>query len=115
MTISFQTSRSSAKHKVREREMIMRVAIAHVAAVQNHRMVEQRTISITGRPHFLDELRKQSDVIGLDLDVLIHLVRAILMVRYRMVTVRHTDLRIRAIADLTGNHERDDTGDICLI
>src|SRR5690606_30497398 len=65
-----------AHDQVRQREVVVRVAVAHVAAVEQHAVVEQRAVAVGGVPHLLDELGEHADVERLDADVLLHLLRA---------------------------------------
>src|ERR1043166_8676638 len=74
-----------AHHEVREREVIVRVAVAHVAAVQDHRVVEQRAVAVGRVLQPIEEMLEEPDVVGLDLHVLFHLLGAVLMVRDRVV------------------------------
>ena len=40
---------AAADHEIRQREMIVRVAVAHVAAVEDQRVIEQRAVAVLDR------------------------------------------------------------------
>src|SRR5581483_4931417 len=72
---------AAAQNQRRQREMVMRVAVAHVAAVQNERMIEQGPIPVLDAVEFFEEFREQRQMIRLDLHQLLDLVCAVLMMR----------------------------------
>ena len=93
----------------------MRVAVAHVAAVQDQRMIQQRAVAVLGGVQLLQELGEQREVIILDLHQLLDLVRAVLVVRRGVMAVGNAHLRIGPVADLARHHEGEHAADVGLI
>ena len=67
MTSALHAPCCAADDEVRQREVIVRVAVAHVAAVEQHRVVEQRAVAVGRVLQLLQELAELRDVVGLDL------------------------------------------------
>src|SRR5690606_40028799 len=68
---SFPTRRSSdlvapAQHRSRKRIVVVPVAVAHVAAVHDHRMIEHRAVSVRRVREPLDEAGEKLRVILLN-------------------------------------------------
>jgi hypothetical protein len=57
-----------AEHDVRQRVVVVQVAVRHVAAVQDDRVVEQRAVAVLRVGQLLDELREDLRVVVLDAD-----------------------------------------------
>ncbi len=66
MAAAFETS---ADDEIRQWEMIVKVAVAHIAAEQNDRIVQERTISIGRGAHLLEKPPEQFPLIDLKLSV----------------------------------------------
>src|SRR5882672_2040204 len=53
---AFQAALASADQQIRQWEVVMRVAIAHVAAIEQHGVIEQRAIAVGRLVQLVDEL-----------------------------------------------------------
>ena len=93
----------------------MRIAIAHVAAEQQDRIVEQGAVTFLDRIHFFEEARELANVPSLDLDVLRHFLRVILVMRGGMVAFVDTHHRISTVGKFTRHHERGHAGGLGLV
>ena len=78
-------------------------------------MIEQRAVAVRRVLQLLEEVPELRDVVGLDLDVLLHLLGPVLVVGDGMMAVGDANLRIRPVADLARDHERHDARDIGLV
>ena len=63
----------------------------------------------------LEQIRELRHVVGVDLRHLRDLLRLLLVMRDRVMRVRHADLRIGHAAELAAEHERDDARQVALI
>ena len=88
------------------------VTVSHPGAVEKNRVVEQGAVPVRSRPHPLRQAREQGHVVGVDPRVLLDLVRLILMVRHRVMPIRHTDVRIGAATGLPCNLHAGHTGHV---
>ena len=88
--------------------------IAHAAAVQVERMVEQRAVAFRRGLQLLQELREQRDVELIDLGHLGDLLRIVAVMRQRMMRIGNADLRIGAVAGFARQLKRDDARDVAL-
>src|SRR5882724_3293382 len=61
---------AAADQDVRQRIIAVQVAVAHVGAVEQHGVIQQRAFAIGGGGEFRDELREPLHVIALNLDQL---------------------------------------------
>ena len=77
-------------------------------------MVEQRAVAVRGRPQLRHVLREQLRVVAVDLRHAGDQLRHVVVVRQRVVRLRHADLRVGARALLLADHERDDAGQVGL-
>src|SRR5262245_47926131 len=68
MTMTLADAAADADY--RQRIAGVRVRVAHPAAVDDQRVVEQRAVAIGRGLQFVDKLREQRGVIGIDLHVL---------------------------------------------
>src|SRR5688572_13723684 len=62
-----QPAGAAADNDVRLRVVVVAVAVAHVRSVHEHRVIEQRTLTVRRLGHLRDEGRKLLEVPGLDL------------------------------------------------
>ena len=92
----------------RQRELVVRVAVAHVASVQQDRVIQHRAVAVGHVGKLADELRERLAVVGLDLDQLLLPGLVVLMVRERMECVRHADVVVGDVAPLASHHEAED-------
>ena len=114
MPAALQARRGAARDQDRKVLVIVQAGIAHAASVQVDGVIEERAVAIGSRLHPLEELREQRHVERVDLGDLRHLFRIVAVMARGMVRVGHADLRIRAIALLARELERDDARDIRL-
>ncbi len=94
--------------------MVMAVAIADAAAVNDGRVVEQRTIAVRRRFQPRDEFRELLHVIAIDLRNLVHQCGVVAMMRKPVVASRNADLALRPVTPLTRHHERRNPRDVRL-
>ena len=83
----------------------VRVGVAHAAAEEHHRMVQQRAIVILHSAESLQVFRKQLGMISVDFRHLGHEFREVVVMRQRVVCFRHADLRIGPRALFLSDHE----------
>jgi hypothetical protein len=88
-----------------ERAVSMPIAVADAAAKQEDRMIEQRAVAVRCGSKFLEVIREQRHVIGLDLGALLHLLRLVLVMSQRMMGFGNANLRIRPSILLSAIHE----------
>ena len=94
--------------------MVVDVRVAHAAAVEIERVVQQVAIALRHRRQLLQEVVEQRDVELVDLRQLRHLLGVVAVVRRRVVRIRHPDLGIGPVARLAGELEGDDPGHVGL-
>ena len=94
--------------------MIVHVRITDATAIENQRVIEQRTVPIRRRFHLRDELGEQRDVERIDLRHAFDFRRIVSVMRQRMMRIGHADFGISAIARLARELERDDARDVAL-
>ena len=109
---ALQLAAAAADHDVRQRVVIVRVAVAHVAAVEQHRVIQQRAVAVLRRVELRQELAEQADVERLNARQHLELLGLVLVVRDRMVPFGDADLRVGAVADLARHHEREHARDV---
>ena len=114
MTAPFQAGLRPTRHQQGQVLVIVNARVAHAAAVDVNRMIEERSIAIRSSLHFLQELGEQRNVEGVDLGDLRHLLGIIPMVAGGMVGFGDTDLGISTIALFAGELEGDHAGDVRL-
>ena len=105
---------SPAGHHDRQVRVIVDVGIAHAAAQQIERVVEQRAVAIGRRLQLLDQIREQRHVVRVDLGELDQLLGIVHVVRHRMMRLGHADVRVGPRAGLARQLERDDARDVGL-
>src|SRR6516162_4018811 len=86
-----ERARAAADEDVRQRIIAVHVAVAHVGAVEQHRIVQERAFAVGRGGELLDEIPEPLHVIALDLHQLLEPVEVIGMMRQRMEGVRHAD------------------------
>ena len=82
---------------MRQRIARVLIRIAHAAAVEDQRVIEQRAVAVGRRVQLLQELGEQLDVVGVDLGDLGDVLRVVAVVRDRMVLLGDADLRVGAL------------------
>ncbi len=78
-------------------------------------MIEQRAVAVLDRVQLAQEVGEQPDVVRLNLDQLLDLLRAVLVMRRRVMALVHVDHRIRLVALLARHHVREHARDVRLI
>src|SRR5262245_59832033 len=87
MTIAATGAAAHCHH--RKRTGSVDVGIAHAAAIDDQRVIEQRPVTVGCRAQLLEELREQLRVIRVDLRNLCDLVRIVAVMRDLVVLLRH--------------------------
>src|SRR4029453_4964582 len=91
------------------------VCIAHPAAIEDQRVIEQRPVAVWRSAQLLGTLREHSKVPGVE-DRVLHLhVRLLAMVRDRVMRLGDADIRIALHAGLAGHHEREHASEVGLV
>ena len=107
---------AAAEDHRRQRVVRVVVGVAHAAAEEHHRMVEQRAFAVGRRPQLLDELREHRYEVRVHLgevDRLGGIVAApVGFVRERVMRIRDADVRERPPGDVAHHHEREDSRDV---
>src|SRR5436190_22832946 len=91
MTSAFHSARGTASNDDGQVRMIMQIRVSHATAVEEQRMIEQRTAAVLSRFQFRDELSEQRDVKLIDLGHLRDLFGIVAVMGERMMRVGHTD------------------------
>ena len=114
MAIALQPAGCAARDDDGQGIVIVLIAVAHAAAVEDHGMIEQRAVAVCGRTQFLDEVRQQAGVVAVDQGELIHVRAVIRMMRRHMEPVAHAALRINGAAGVARIHHGGDARDVRL-
>ena len=80
MPASAERTASAADEGQRQGEVVVRVAVAHVAAVEDDRLIEDRTLAVRRGGQVANEPCEQPRVMTLDPDERLHLRRIVLVV-----------------------------------
>ena len=94
--------------------VVVDVGVAHAAAIEDDRVIEQTTVAVRNRLQLLQEVGHRLDVIRIQLRVRLHLLGIVAVVRHRVVRLGQTDLGIRAIDVFPRHHQRADASDVGL-
>src|SRR6516165_6165028 len=89
----------------RQRVRRVRIRVPHAGAVEDERMIQDRSTSVFGRSQFLEKLRKQAGVVDIDLNDGRNLLRIVLVMRHAVMLLGHADLRIGSLAKLSRHHK----------
>src|SRR5204863_4838600 len=92
----------------------MSVAVGYPTSVNEHRVVQQSTVTLGCRFEPLQEIRKQFRVQCVDANDLLNPFRVVAVMRQWMMRIADTNLGIDSIAALSSNHERDHASQIRL-
>ncbi len=90
----------------------MLVAFAHAAAVQDHRVIEQRSVAVGRGRELVQELREQRDVTGVELDEIRDLLRVVAVMRHGVVRLGDAEIGVDALAGVAAHHEGEDARDV---
>ena len=105
----------AADQDVRQRIVVVPVAVAHVRAVHEQRVIEQRAVAVGRRRELLDEVREALHVIRLDPHELVDALLVVRVVRQRVERVRHADVVVRAVRALGHHDVRRDAREVRLV
>ena len=103
-----QRTGAAANHGIRDVEMAVLIAVAHVAAEEQDRVVEHRAIAVGHLGKLADELREHARVVGLHAREAVELCGVPLVMRERVERVGHADVVERHVADFGFHHEAHD-------
>ena len=112
---ALEFSRPAADQSQRQIGVRVPIAVGDAAAVEDHRVIEQRAVAVRSRFHALDQISELIHVMRVDLDGLGDLDRIVLVMRAVVMAVGNADLAIAAIAALAGQHERNHARQIGLV
>ena len=101
---ALQRAVAAADQDVGQGVIVVAVAVAHVRAIQEHRMIQQRAIAIGCRRHLGDEVRKALHVVALDLHQLVQALHVIGVVRQGVERIRHANVVVGAIGAFRHHH-----------
>ena len=94
--------------------MVVDVGVAHAAAVEVERVIEQRAVAVRRGFQLCEELGEQRDVELVDLRHLGDFLRIVAVVGKRVMRIGDADFRVGAVAGFAGELEGDDAGDVAL-
>ena len=106
MQIAFQLSIGATGQENRHALVVMNIAVAHGAAIQNHGMIQQIAITIRRVLQLLEEARKQADMVAVEFCELRDLRWILLMMRARMKRSLYSALREHARTHIAAHLER---------
>ena len=89
MPAAAQPAAPAADDRQRQREVVVRMTVAHVAAVQDQRAIEYRAVAVGQVRELPHERREHARVIALDPNELFDLCRIVLVMRQQMERIRH--------------------------
>ena len=100
-----------------EREGIgrVRLAVAHSAAVEDQRVVEDRALAFGHGAQLLQEVREEAREVSADLGVQLHVLGTVAMVRHVVVRLPDLEQRVGPLAGFTRHHEREHARRVSLI
>src|SRR5258708_2487999 len=106
MQIAFQLSIGVAGQENRHALVVVNIAVAHGAAIQNHRMVQQIAVTVRRVLQLLQEVRQQADMVAVEFGELRDFRRILLVMRARMKRSLHSALRKHARTHIAAHLER---------
>ena len=93
----------------------MDVGLAHPAAEQDQRMIQQRAVAVRRLTESLEELGEQRHVVGVDLHEVLDVLRELEVMRHRVVRLGDAQVGIRDHAGVLRQHEAQDARDVGLV
>src|SRR5262249_59928289 len=109
-----ETAVAPAGDENRQVIVVVGVAVADAAAVNEHATIEQRPLPFPGRFQFLKKISKLGRVELVDPAELFLFILAAAMVRQIVMAFRDSDEVVAAIAAIVGQHQRNDSCQIGL-
>src|SRR5438094_387137 len=113
VTMAFADAAANGEDRQRIAGVLVRVA--HAAAIEDERVVEERTVAVRRVLQRVEELREELDVVRIDLHDFRDVRRVVAVVRDGVVLLADANLRIRPLAQLAIAHEREDARQIAAI
>ena len=95
---------AAADKDVGQRVSVVPVAVGHVRAVHEERVVEQRPLAVGNRGHLADKIGKALHVPGLDPNQFLDSSQIVGMMRHRVERIGNADVVVRAVGAF-GDHE----------
>ena len=114
MPAGLDRAAAATGHEDRQVVVVVAVAVADAAAVDDHRVVKQRAIALTDRLQLAEQVGELFDVKAVDLLDLFMLVRVAAVVREVVVAFGNADEGVALVAPLVGEHEGADPGRVAL-
>src|SRR6266566_2778017 len=115
MAATFELPGRSTNQEVRNVVMKVLIGIAHVRAVKDERMVEQRAVAVRSALHLVDEIRKALHVVLVELGVLRDTFRILGMMRATVETQGgNVARRICTAGEVAGIQDRRNPCDVAL-
>src|SRR5262249_3664319 len=114
MTSSLEFSGRTAGKNVGNVIMLMLIRVAHIAAVENQRMIEQGSITVRYGFQLVEEVRQHLDVITVDLGVIRDLVRILCVMRSSMKACVGPAERVASIREVPRAQKRCHSRDVAL-
>ncbi len=106
MQIAFQLPIRAAGQENRHALMVMNIAVAHGAAIQNHRMIQEIAVTIRRVLQLLKKVRKQADMVAVEFCELRDFRWILLMMRARMKGSLYSALREHPRTHIAAHLER---------
>ena len=110
MAVAFQLSVGAADQDVRHVVVLVLVRVAHVGAVQNQRVIQQRAVAVRNRPQLLAKYAERRHVIAVESRVSLDLRRIVLMMRSAVEADAGAAVRGRARSSGTDSVGRSGRG-----
>src|SRR5207247_2383926 len=95
-------------HEIRHVDWRMGVAVAHAAAPEEHRVIEQAALAVRSGLQALEKLSEDPDLPRVDLHQVSDLLRFIAVMRDVVPRLGHAEIREDQLARLTIQHEAED-------
>lgn len=115
MTTALQVPLGAAQQDCRQIVVQVRICVTQTGAIENHCVVEKRSVAIRRGGQPVEEIGDVLGVIHLNLDDLVDLVLFVLVMGQGMVPVGDTDLAVSASTKFAAQHKRADAREIGLI
>ena len=114
MTAPLQFARSPADNKQWKRFMVVLIAVAHRAAVQQDGMIEQVTVAIRRGLQLIEQIGEDADVVAIQNGKAVHVFTLVRMVRQRVERIANGAVGISGTAEFLRHEQGSYTRDIRL-
>src|SRR5579872_5175281 len=115
MAVALEASTGAAYQDVRNVVVQVLVGVAHVGAVEDQRVIQQRAVAVRRLLHLVGQVRQAGDVIASDLGVVGDALGVFGVVRSSVETAGGAAQRVRASGQVAGVEHRSDAGDVGLV